>query len=148
MSIDYAIRLPRSIRSEPIMMMAGLGGLAAPGVYSIGDGRLRFSRSGAICVLTSAGDWFGIKPGEFEWVSTPHPVWHADGRTLHAFEYGPALVEVTEALASIRAILDAANIAQAGDHPEDIAERVRWLVALWEEAGQCNGTCLGRGGES
>lgn len=102
----YAIRLTRRVSNEPELQAVGLGASAAAGVYS-GD-RLQFNPNGAISVRRGDG-WFGIKPGEFEWVSEPHPVWRADGQPLGEFERVPRLIELHDEAMRLRNALKRAH---------------------------------------
>ncbi len=40
----------------------------------------------------------------------------------------------SDALTEINNLLTDANLTEAGEEPEDIVERVRWLIGLWEES--------------
>lgn len=125
MSHPYVIRLVRGATNDMMMHDVGLGASAAPGVYR--SACLQFNEQGAISVMTPNG-WFGIKPGEFEWVSEPHPCWNADGTGIHDYRIRPEPVARIERLQADKdRMLNAMQVAVCIAYEADEQEIAEYL---------------------
>jgi len=63
------VRLKGRVQSEEILMLAGLGTKAEPGIYTA-----QLNPYGAVSVTLPDKSQFGLKPGEFEWCAPPFVV--------------------------------------------------------------------------
>lgn len=63
------VRLKGRVQSEEILMLAGLGAKAEPGIYTA-----QLNPYGAVSVTLPDKSQFGLNPGEFEWAAPPYMV--------------------------------------------------------------------------